>query len=52
MRTVGFLYTWMDYSEPGLEEPNAMKRLLCCSALAGGEGGRDLEHCSETRVAA
>lgn len=49
VRTVGFLYTWMDRSEPGVEEPNAIKRLLCSG---WGEGERDLEHCAEPRVAA
>lgn len=44
VRTVGFLYTWMDNSAPGLEEPNAMKRLLCCLALVGSEGERGLAH--------
>lgn len=52
VRTVGSLQTWMGNSEPELEEPNAIKRLLCCLALVGGEGERDLEHRAEPRVAA
>lgn len=44
MKTVRLLNTWMGNSEAGLEEQNAVWRLLWCSTPAGGSGERDLEH--------